>query len=100
MAHDHTHHGDGEAVDEEEIVRTLAHELEDSFIAYLHDEIGFDDLTFEVFDTLQAVHAVQTGSYSVEYLDDEESPTEMQEELAQEPARTGSQSRKGGSRRK
>lgn len=87
-----------EPVDEEEIVRTLARELEDSFIAFLHDEIGFDDLTFEAFDTLQAVHAVRTGSYSVEYVDDE-SPTEMQENLAQEPERTGPQGKRGGSRR-
>ena len=97
MANGGTRQGSGESVDAEEIIRTLAHELEDSFLAYLHDEIGFDDLTFEMFDTLQAVHAVQSGSYSVEYLD-EETPTEMQEDLAQEPARAGKEGRRGGSR--
>jgi len=99
MADDRGLQAPNDSVDEEEIIRTLALELEESFIAFLHEEIGFDDLTFGVFDTLQAVHAVQSGSYSVEYVDDE-TPTQMQEELAQKPARTGSKARRGGPHRK
>lgn len=76
-------HPEGEA---EEIVRGLAHDLEDVFLGYLRGEIPFDELTFRTFDTLQAVHAVGTGSYTVEYVD-EESDTAEQEELAQEPVR-------------
>lgn len=78
-----------QVTDEEQIVRTLARETEDSFLNYLHGEIEFDELTFELFDTLQAIHAVRTGGYTIEYVDDEEEATETQEELAQEPAREG-----------
>ncbi|MBX5445453.1 hypothetical protein [Sphaerobacter sp.] len=75
------------AADEEQIVSTLVDELRDSFLGYLHGSIGFDELTFEVFDTLQAVHAVRSGHYTVEYLDDEDTVVEAMEELTQEPLR-------------
>ena len=58
--------------EQEEIVRSLATELEQSFLEYLRGDIGFDEVTFEVFDTLQAVHAVATGQYTVEYDEEEE----------------------------
>lgn len=69
--------------EQEQIVRSLSTELEQSFLEFLHGDIGFDEVTFEVFDTLQAVHAVTTGQYTVEYdEDEEESDIEMPEEIA------------------
>jgi hypothetical protein len=79
--------GPAEPSEQQEIMRSLARELENSFLEYLGGDIGFDELTFEVFDTLQAVHAVANGSYTVEYVDEQEAVTKEQEDLAQEPAR-------------
>lgn len=79
------------AADEEQIVCTAVDELRDSFLGYLHGAIGFDELTFEVFDTLQAVHAVRSGRYTIEYLDEEDTVIDEMEELSQEPVREEAQ---------
>ncbi len=71
----------------EQIVRSLVSDLEDAFLGYLRGDIGFDELTFDVFDTLQAVHAVARGNFSIEYVEGEDEDVEEQEELAQEPSR-------------
>jgi hypothetical protein len=60
-----------------QIVRSLSTELEQTFLEYLRGDIGFAEVTFEVFDTLQAVHAVATGQYSVEYEEEDESDIEV-----------------------
>lgn len=66
--------------EQEQIVRSLSTELEQSFFEYLRGDIGFAELTFEVFDTLQAVHAVATGEYTVEYGEEEEFDDESSDE--------------------
>lgn len=83
--------------EQEQIVRSLATELEESFLEYLRGDIGFDEVTFEVFDTLQAVHAVATGQYSVEY--DEEEEDEPDLEMPEEIAPTDTKSRQGKRKR-
>lgn len=80
-----------------EIVRSLATELEASFLEYLRGDIGFADVTFEVFDTLQAVHAVATGQYTVEY--DEEEEDEWDLEMPEEITPTDTKPRQGKRKR-
>ncbi len=75
--------------EQEQIVRSLATELEQSFFEYLHGDIGFPELTFEVFDTLQAVHAVATGEYTVEYGEEDE----LDDESPEGPVPTETKSR-------
>lgn len=88
------------AADEEQIVSTLVDELRDAFLGYLHGALGFDELTFEVFDTLQAVHAVRSGSYSIEYVDEIDEAIEEMEDLSQEPVREEPRDRGRGKRRR
>lgn len=98
MAQDRERDDGSQASDDEQIIRSLARSLEDAFVAYLRDEISFDELTFEMFDTLQAVHAVAAGNYSVEFVEEGEAATEIKEERVQKPARAPA--KRPGPRRK
>lgn len=85
------------AADQEHIVRTLTRDLEESSMRYLHGEIDFADLTFEMFETLQAIHAVRAGAYTIEYIEAEEDDEEDDlEELTQEPPRERPPRPRGG----
>jgi hypothetical protein len=72
-----------------QLARDIGSELTDGFVAYVRGRVSFDDLTFGMFDALSDLHAVAAGEYELEPLEDEdqESATEQQEDLAQEPAR-------------
>ncbi|MDI3341701.1 MAG: hypothetical protein QJR03_14345 [Sphaerobacter sp.] len=74
------------AADEEQIVGTLADELRKALFDYYQGDMEFDELTFEVFDTLQAIHAVRAGSYRIEYVDEAEASADL-EDRTQEPPR-------------
>lgn len=76
MARDRDQPEQGATEEEEQIVRSLAHGVAEAFVGYLRGDLEFDELTFEMFDTLQAVHAVVTGNYTVEMIEEDEPPTE------------------------
>ena len=91
--------GTGEAdeqkdpAEQEALARDLGDELTDVFARFVRGEVDYADLTFLTFETLQDLYVIASGAYELEY--DEESdpedqepdtPTEQQEELAQEPA--------------
>lgn len=49
------------------IVEALIEEMRTLFHDYLTGDVGYDELSFEMFDTLQTVHAVANDSLIVEY---------------------------------
>ncbi len=61
-----------EMSDEEKtaIVESLVDEMRRLFHDYVNDRLPYDELSFEMFDTLQTVHALATGALVVEYEDD------------------------------
>ncbi len=86
-----------------QIARAIGQELTDAFVGFVRGRIGFDELTFGVYDAMSDLHAVAAGEYELasdddhdhdhdhdhehEHGYDEEEATEEQEELAQEPSR-------------
>jgi ABC-type Zn2+ transport system substrate-binding protein/surface adhesin len=87
-----------------QIARAIGQELTDAFVGYVRGRIGFDELTFGVYDAMSDLHAVASGDYELtdgddhdhdghhhehdhEHGYDDEEATEEQEELSQEPAR-------------
>lgn len=83
-----------------QIARAIGQELTDVFVGYVRGRIGFDALTFGVYDAISDLHAVASGDYELtddhdhdhgehdhEHGYDDDEATEEQEELAQEPAR-------------
>ncbi|MCO5178324.1 MAG: hypothetical protein M9890_15320 [Thermomicrobiales bacterium] len=49
------------------IVEALIEEMRTLFHDYITGEVAYDELSFEMFDTLQTVHAVANDSLIVEY---------------------------------
>jgi hypothetical protein len=87
-----------------QIARAIGQELTDAFVGYVRGRIGFDELTFGVYDAMSDLHAVASGDYELtddhdhdhdhghhqhehEHGYDDQEATEEQEELAQEPSR-------------
>lgn len=54
------------------IVESLADEMRSLFHDYINARLPYDELSFEMFDTLQTLHALATGALVVEYEDDED----------------------------
>lgn len=52
------------------IVESLVDEMRGLFLDYVNDRLPYDELSFEMFDTLQTLHALATGALIVEYEDD------------------------------
>lgn len=90
----------GKEAEQIQIARAIGQELTDAFVGYVRGRIGFDELTFGVYDAMSDLHAVAAGEYELTSEDhdhhghhehehgyDEEEATEEQEELAQEPSR-------------
>lgn len=100
MAHD-GQTGDKEA-EQIQLARDIGAELTDAFVAFVRGRVGFDELTFGVFDALHDLHVVASGEYELEERDhdhdhdhdhehdfdyDDNEHVSEQEELAQEPSR-------------
>lgn len=94
--------GDKEA-EQIDIARQVGGELTEAFVSFVRGRIGFDELSFGVYDALSDLHAVASGDYELVHDDDhdheghehghdydEREATEEQEDLAQEPSRDAS----------
>ncbi|MGB3327581.1 MAG: hypothetical protein WBA46_01425 [Thermomicrobiales bacterium] len=82
-----------------QLAREIGDELTDAFVAFIRGDVGFDDLTFGVYDALSDLHVIASGEYELEEVvegeetsdhdDDEDDDVDdelgEQEELAQEP---------------
>lgn len=96
----------GKEAEQIQIARAIGQELTDAFVGFVRGRIGFDELTFGVYDAMSDLHAVAAGEYELtsdddhdhdhdghhhhhhhEHGYDEEEATEEQEELSQEPSR-------------
>jgi hypothetical protein len=91
--------GNTEQRDEQErLAREIGEELTDAFVAYVRGDVAYDDLSFGVFDALSDLHVIASGDYELsddgseegsedeDDTYDEETATEEQEDLSQEPA--------------
>lgn len=104
MTHD-THDDDElaerELSDEErdEIVQELVADMSELFNGYVAGAVSFEDLTFEMYDTLRTLNALATGDVIIEYeeVEDEDEYDEF-DELAGEPTGNGGASTSGGRR--
>jgi hypothetical protein len=80
--------------EQETLARTLATDLTELFVHFVHGDVSFADVTFETYEALQDLYIIASGDYELEYEDAEEydliEATEEQEELAQEPSRDDS----------
>jgi hypothetical protein len=77
--------GGGAGMSDEErgaLVETLAEEMGELFHGYAAGDVSFEELTFEMFDTLQTLHALVTGNLTIEYYEDD---YDEFEDLAGEP---------------
>jgi hypothetical protein len=83
-------------VEQETLVRDIGGELTEHFLSYIRGELGFDDLTFLVYESLEDLHVIASGEYELEYIEDEdedegeydeEKAIAEQEDFAQEPSR-------------
>lgn len=107
---DQGHNGAKEA-EQIEIARQIGDELTGAFVDFVRGRIGFDELTFGVYDAMSDLHAVASGDYELEHDHDhdhehdhgghhhghhehehehdydEDEATDEQEDLAQEPVR-------------
>ncbi len=105
MANGATGNGNKEA-EQIDLARQIGAELTDAFVGYVRGRIGFDELTFGVYDAMSDLHAVASGDYELALEDgdhdhahhhhgehahehdyDEAEAIEEQEDLAQEPSR-------------
>ena len=84
---------DKNPVEQEMLARGIGNELTEIFVRYVRGEIDFAEASFASYDVMEDLHAIATGDYELEEDGDiedeydEESATEEQEDLAQEPAR-------------
>lgn len=84
-----------------QLAREIGDELTDAFVAFIRGDVGFDDLTFGVYDALSDLHVIASGEYELEDVVegeegnasegeeptyDEDEATNEQEDLSQEPA--------------
>lgn len=70
------------------LVAALVEELGELFEGYIGGEVEFDEVTFELFDTLQTLHAIANNSLLIEYFDEDDEYDEF-DELAGEPTANG-----------
>ena len=57
----------GNRLDEQEqLAREIGEEITDAFVAYVRGDVGFEDLTFGVFDALSDLHVIAGGDYVLE----------------------------------
>ncbi len=90
MNQDHPSEMDGTKEAEQiQIAREIGAEMTEVFVRFVRGNIPFDEMTFGVFDALHDISAVAAGDYDVEADDDDQAALDEQEELAQEPARDG-----------
>ena len=78
--------------EQEKLARGIGNELTEIFVQYVRGEIDFAEATFATYDVLSDLHVIASGEYELDEGDieddySEESATEQQEELSQEPAR-------------
>ena len=85
--------------DKQSLVDSLVEEMHELFHGYVDGAYAFDEVTFEMFDTLQTLHAIATGNLMVEFFDDDDDLDEM-EELAGEPVEPDSSRGQRGADRK
>ena len=75
------------------LARGIGNELTEIFVRYVHGEVDFAEATFAAYDVLEDLHVIASGDYELEEDGDiedeytEESATDQQEDLSQEPAR-------------
>ncbi len=69
------------------IVDSLVDEMRSLFHDYVNDRLPYDELSFEMFDTLQTLHALATGALVIEYEDDVDD--DMLDEQQPSQQRTG-----------
>lgn len=66
--------------DRESVITALAEDMTELFHGYIAGDVAFDELTFEMYDTLQTLHAIATGDFTIEYeYEDAEDPDDLAE---------------------
>ena len=81
---------DKDPAEQEQLARGIGNELTEIFVQYVRGEVDFAEATFATYDVLSDLHVIASGDYELEEDEDEyseESATEQQEELSQEPSR-------------
>ena len=84
---------DKDPQEQEMLARGIGDELTEIFVRYVRGEIDFAETSFAAYDVLEDLHVIASGDYELEEDGDiedeytEESATEEQEDLSQEPAR-------------
>ncbi|MFN8593576.1 MAG: hypothetical protein U0031_19115 [Thermomicrobiales bacterium] len=84
---------DKDPQEQEMLARGIGDELTEIFVRYVRGEIDFAEVSFAAYDVLEDLHVIASGDYELEEDGDieddysEESATEEQEDLAQEPSR-------------
>ena len=79
--------------EQEMLARGIGNELTEIFVGYVRGEYDFAEASFAAYDVLEDLHAIATGDYELDEdgdIDDDydvDEATEIQEDLAQEPAR-------------
>lgn len=58
--------------EQEQLARDIGRELTDAFVAYVRGDVGFDDLTFGIYDALGDLHVIASGEYELEDVEGEE----------------------------
>lgn len=58
--------------EQEQLARDIGRELTDAFVAYVRGDVGFDDLTFGIYDALGDLHVIASGEYELEETGGEE----------------------------
>jgi hypothetical protein len=86
-----TGEGGKDPAEQETLARTLATDLTELFVHFVHGDVSFADVTFETYEALQDLYIIASGDYELEYEDADEydviEATEEQEDLSQEPSR-------------
>jgi hypothetical protein len=74
-----------------EIVQELITDMGELFEGYMAGAVSFEDLTFEMYDTLRTLNALSTGDVIIEYEEvDADDEFDEFDELAGEPTGDGS----------
>jgi hypothetical protein len=87
--------------DKASVVDALVEEMSELFHGYVRGDVPFEDLTFEMYDTLQTLYAVTSNTLTIEYYDEAGNlDGDTFEDLAGEPVREngGGQGKKRGKR--
>lgn len=72
---------DEERQDEQvQLAREIGEELTDAFIAYVKNDVSFEDLTFGVYDALSDLHVIAGGNYELTGDDDHDHDHDHDEE--------------------